>query len=320
MQTIEHPDELFPAFDANNIPVFISTDENYAPYASVLINSIIKNSSKKNNYDIIILETSLDENTKRKLFSFGENFMIRFFNLKHLNPENYCFESERFTYAAFYRLFAPVIFKNYEKILYLDIDIIALQDIAELYNTEIQNNYFGAVLDLILLVPNDVQKIYLDSISLRECTSYFNSGVLLFNLEKLRKENILNTFLEIAAKTTYKFADQDVLNLCCQNKITFIPYKYNYFPHSLTFIKQRLRKLKTNFYDEYLSYTKAKKNIHLIHYISDIKPWNISFIPSKLELYWWKYALSSPFLYEIITKNLYLVFHKYICAYNLSKI
>ena len=42
--------ELFPAFPENNIPVVFSSDDNYAPYLSVVIESLINNrSSDKNN-------------------------------------------------------------------------------------------------------------------------------------------------------------------------------------------------------------------------------------------------------------------------------
>ena len=60
------PDTILkPAFNRNNIPVALSSDNNYASYLAVTIKSIIANASAKYNYDIVILEKSISDIYKK---------------------------------------------------------------------------------------------------------------------------------------------------------------------------------------------------------------------------------------------------------------
>ena len=66
------------------IPVFFSSDDNYVPFLAVAITSLIKNASKKYNYDIIVLTTGISQANKRKIEKLKEdNVNIKFVNVNH---------------------------------------------------------------------------------------------------------------------------------------------------------------------------------------------------------------------------------------------
>ena len=72
-----------PAFTERNIPVVFATDQNYALYSTVFLQSLIRNSSAENNYDLILFEDSLPDSMKEKLASLvlnRKNFSLRFFS------------------------------------------------------------------------------------------------------------------------------------------------------------------------------------------------------------------------------------------------
>ncbi len=73
---------LSPAFTSNNIPIVFNVDEGYAGYFSVTLQSLLETASEENNYDLIILQKKLPQNTKTLLHDqIGGrcNFSLRFF-------------------------------------------------------------------------------------------------------------------------------------------------------------------------------------------------------------------------------------------------
>ena len=141
-----------PAYKNNNIPVVFSVDDNYAPYLSVCLQSLILHSSKKYNYDIWILDGGLGKDRQTrilKLINNTPNISIRFFDITSFSElGNYTFSiSNHASIANYYRLFIPIIFENYTKLLYLDCDLLICRDVSQLYNTNLDGSMLGAIND-----------------------------------------------------------------------------------------------------------------------------------------------------------------------------
>jgi len=109
-----------------------------------------------------------------------------------------------YTPFAFLRLFADKV-ELPEKIIYLDTDIMLNGDIGELYKTDISNHELGVVLDRY-------GQVFIRA-------NYFNSGVLLMNMEKIKKSHLLENARELCSKKKMPFPDQDALNKLCENKL-----------------------------------------------------------------------------------------------------
>lgn len=153
-------------------------------------------------------------------------------------------ENTRYPESAMYRLMAPQILKNEKRIIYLDADTIINMDIKELWNEELNDSGIGVVGEHDLLshygkakeehAESDLQEKILNRIEGANLKNAFNSGVLLMDLEKIRKiGDMLLPGVEFLAKYPgeSKFFDQDILNYFFATKATRLPWYYNILIH-----------------------------------------------------------------------------------------
>lgn len=110
------------------------------------------------------------------------------------------------------RLLADLVPQIPDKILYLDIDMMAAKDISELYNIDITNYEYAAVKEKYgskLLRPD-----------------YINAGMLLLNMNKIKETKLLEKARVLIKKRKLLFADQDAIFLSTTKKL-LLPRKYN---------------------------------------------------------------------------------------------
>lgn len=110
------------------------------------------------------------------------------------------------------RLLADKIENIPDKLLYLDIDMMAASDIAELYNTDITDYEYAAV------------KEKYGSIFIRP--DYINAGMLLLNMKKIKETGMLRKSRELIKTKKMLFADQDAIFRSTTKK-KLLPRKYN---------------------------------------------------------------------------------------------
>ncbi len=110
------------------------------------------------------------------------------------------------------RLLADLIPQIPDKILYLDIDMMANKDIAELYNVDISNYEYAAVKEKygsVFIWPD-----------------YINAGMLLLNIKKIKETGLLEKARYLIKTRKMLFADQDAIYRSTTKKL-LIPRKYN---------------------------------------------------------------------------------------------
>lgn len=132
---------------------------------------------------------------------------------------------EVLTLAAYNRILIPLVLSNHiNKCLYLDADIIVKDSLLELYNTNITNYAAGVIIDQSV---HDIRHYNRLGYSME--SGYFNSGVILYNLNFWREHNLVHETLSYIrdAKTILRFHDQDALNFVLREKKVFLPLKYN---------------------------------------------------------------------------------------------
>lgn len=287
---------LSPAFPDNNIPVIFSTDDKYYLFLSVVLHSLKVHSADTRNYDIIILEEHLNYNHKETLLSVikeKKNFSIRFINMtKYLTElgEDLFQEKMHWTRATYYRLCLPKILTGYEKIIYLDVDLIILTDIGDLFSIDIHDFLIGCILDPLVLSRTYLKYLKTEHLFAQP---YFNAGVLLINFKKFCKYNIMAKCLEILqSHSNFKSVDQDVLNIACQGKIKLLDMGWNYSNYWLPEFSKSHTPYSTSFRDAYSSHESYAKILHCI-----IKPWARP--DSKFADLWWAYAEELPFIDQI---------------------
>ena len=174
-----------------DVNLFFTCDENYIPFLSVTLESIRANASKNFNYVIKILHTNTIKFVTQELMLkeyYHDNFELEFVDIT--NQVKPIFSSlhtrDYYSKSTYYRLFIPTLYPELDKALYLDSDIVVLGDISELYNVDLGENLLGAVHDQAVQNTPEFQEYVLNRIGVKNQEDYFNAGVLLMNLAKLR--------------------------------------------------------------------------------------------------------------------------------------
>ena len=260
---------------SREIPVFFSTDDNYIPYLDVAVRSLIANASKNYNYRIIVLNTGLKADNIAKVKQNECNgFMIDFVDIsENVKDIKSRFKNVyHFSIVTYYRLFIASLFPQYDKIVYLDCDIVILGDISKLYHTELGENILGVVSDQYVCNTKEF-RVYAEKAIGVNPDTYFNAGVLVISLEYFRKNRIENKFVDLISKYDFDLLDPDqaYLNFLCFGKTVMLPNGWNKSPTE--------------------AICEGEKNI--VHYNLYKKPWQYDdMIDGE---YFWEYAKLSPF-------------------------
>lgn len=254
--------------------IVLACDNNFAPYCATTIASIATNNSgvvfylltdNLNNSNAQLLESMTEQMGSRLNIVYVDKTMFADFPMPKQSGLSHI------SLATYFRLFTPILLpKEIDKIIYLDCDIIVRHNIQELYNTNINDFYIGAVYhNDELSVNNGAFK----RLNIPPSQGYFNAGVLLINLKKWREDHIYDKCIEFLKKNRDNIVnhDQDVLNAVCGSKTKLLSYKWNtmnpFFMEHSKFSKDRIM----------VNYQKEdKSNITdptIIHFAFRPKPW-----------------------------------------------
>ncbi len=267
---------------SKEIPIFFSTDDNYIPYLDVAVSSLIANASRDYTYRIIVLNTGLkEENIAKVKRNEDDSFVIDFIDISK-NVENIKSHFKNvyhFSIVTYYRLFIASLFPQYDKIIYLDCDLVVLGDISRLYNIELGENILGAVVDHFVTTTKEFREYAKTAIGVNPDT-YFNAGVLLISLEQFRKNDIERKFINLITKHDFDLLDPDqaYLNYLCFGKTRLLPNGWNKAPAKIF----------------------CEGNENIIHYNLYKKPWQYDDVIDGE--YFWNYAERSLF-YDVILER-----------------
>ena len=292
-----------PKFEYNNIAIVLSANDYYIPYVSTLLQSILENSSENQNYDIVVLHRDISLKNQGVLSKQIEknNFSIRFFNIsEYMKDYTNLYTRGHFRIETYFRLLMQEILPDYHKVLYLDSDMVALSDVAELYQTNVEGYLLAACKDADTaglyngFEPN--KKYYMDNIlKIKKPYEYFQAGVILFNLDEFRHTYKIKDMMDFSMSYQWELLDQDVLNYLAQGHVNFVDMAWNVMMDWRGIrINQIISLAPHDLYDAYMQARKAPK---IIHYAGPDKPWDIPY--SDLAEYFWKYARNCPY-YEIL--------------------
>ena len=212
------------------VPVFFAVDDNYAPYLAVAIRSLSDNASRAYDYNIHILIDTLSDTNKSRLTAMQTNnvridFVCVADRLDSL--EKMLHLREYYTKATYYRFFIPELFPQYKKGIYLDCDMLILGDISELYRYDIKRLLVAAAAEEVMAnVP--VFGEYAEQVVGIPCDQYFNAGMLVMNLEEMRRFNIKEEFVALCKERAFRVTqDQDYLNVICAGRSLIVNQTWN---------------------------------------------------------------------------------------------
>lgn len=296
-------EEIKPAFGENNVPICFAANDKYIPLLSVTLSSIIENSNPEKNYDVVVLMTSVsDENQVeiRKLVTNHPNFSVRFINVgPYVFGYSFYTESDptntKFTDEIYYRVLVPALMPSYDNVIFLDADLVVLDDISKILDEDYSDVLVGAVRDYEG-ISNCYDKNYektryrINELGIKNFDNYFLSGVLVMNVKKFNEQFEMTDLLNLAVSKNWKQFDQDLLNYLCQDSLKIIDASWDF----LEDIYGTYQKLPKKLFEEFL---KSEKNPKIIHYSGSRKPWIK--IDSKYNKHFWEYAEKTSFLDEL---------------------
>ncbi len=289
----------------DTIPVVFAANDFFAPMCATTIASLLSNSDSARNYDIVVLNKDISTKNKslmKDMCSQYKNVSLRFFDVISL-LDRYSLKGDmHISVETYYRFLIQDILKDYDKVLYLDSDLICLHNLANLYDINIDNYWLAAIKDPDMIGQVNKSKDYHDyttnTLTLKNPYSYFQAGVLLLNTKLLRENYTTQQWLE-ESMTKYKYMDQDILNKNAQNNVKYLDMRWNVLTDCAG---KRISIIKQAPYYIYKEYMASRKTPFIIHYAGFQKPWND--VKCDFFVEFWQYAKLTPF-YEILLNLLY---------------
>lgn len=273
------------------IQLALISDDNYVVPTSVALKSIIASKAPGRKLGVHIIASGLSEDSKRVFLSYAndeveitliERDPTVFKELHTFKEDAVCVAS----ISALFKFVLPQLLPDHDKVLYLDGDLIVKQDLGEIYDLELGENYAA-------VVPDSGQ-IYYKHTYVRRVKKYFNSGVMLLNLKEMRRKHLAETLVRTKKELTdSNLMDQNVFNVVFDGHVKYLPIKWNFMPVSLDRAKGKwkLSELNELFEVDYKSVRDLFDDAAIIHYSSKDKPWKA---PDGALAYEWALTKETP--------------------------
>lgn len=268
------------------IPIVFSSDHNFVMPTGVAMLSVLQ-SAPGIVFDIFIIQgEDVTDDDRAILTGIATGSGSRITFISPGNQFDGAYEVRGISTASYYRLMIPWLIPQYDKVIYLDGDIIVKKDISKMLDIAddpqmlvygVRTGGFVSDRDLI----RHIVSLGLDN------RQYINGGIQVFNSKALRDNNMLDRFLEYK-DTRLLYQDQDIINLVCKGRIGWLPLEYNCSP-SLPDADRALLIDNGIATDETID--RALTSPAIIHYAGK-KPWK-TFTFHWWD--WWHVYSSSPF-------------------------
>ena len=239
--------------------VCFATDDIYAIHCAVALASVLKNARSQDDYNFYILDGGISKQNKKTISSLTDlrDCKIQFISIDQKTFASF-FLDYHFTKAVYYRILIPELI-DVDKVLYLDSDVIVRKDISAFFNMKIADYYMAAIEDNSPL--EQIQRLNAAGLKI-ESGHYYNSGVLLINCDKWRKEGITKELISCIAdnKKRILYPDQDMLNYFLQKKIKLVDRVWNFQlspPYNSMITEKEI------------------SSAAILHFVTGDKPWDV---------------------------------------------
>ncbi len=252
----------------NKIHIACNIDENYVQHCAVMLTSLFVNNHDLS-FEVHIIASQLTEQSVGSLNGIAQQYdqnISFYFGHEEFLKDCAIIKSDSYlTVAAYYRCFlADILPVHIHKVLYLDSDLIVRHSIAKLWNMDISQYPLACVEDMWSGKAYHYERLHYSPEY-----SYFNSGVLLINLDYWRIHNITQKSLQYIKENAENllFNDQDVLNGLFHASKLFIPVTWN-MQDGFYRCKRKTRNILWEEID------RTVNDPVILHYTCSKKPWH----------------------------------------------
>lgn len=240
--------------------------------------------NKRHRFHVHIFSFDISEKNKNCIKAFAERYgnTVSFYSFDDKGIKYPNIGSGHISKESYIRLFAPnYLPDDIERILYLDVDLLVLDDIQELYSIPMESAVIAGIMDY-------PEKDRYERLGIPSEYGYFNAGVMMFNIKLWKEAGLTHAAKNILNNTgiELKHHDQDVLNMLCHEKWKRISFRWNIMDVFFYDINQ---------YEEKYRNEIRKEITHpcIVHFTGSIKPWN-AWIPNPYYKYYYLYLAKTP--------------------------
>jgi lipopolysaccharide biosynthesis glycosyltransferase len=263
-----------------SIPIICAADDRYSMQLATMIASILYNLPLPYSINLFIIDGGIEEVNKGKVDQMvGSRGCITY-----LQPSESCLQgvkvSGHVSIAAYYRLLIPDLLPHLDKVLYLDCDLVVNDNILNLWQQDVTHCWLRAVQDISVPTIGDGIAEF-QSLGFSGNEPYFNSGVLLINLNEWRARKVgeLATRYVQENIASIRYWDQDGLNVVISGSWEPLEPKWNRIAHVHYYSSWEDSPFEEKTYRELID------NPSIAHFTTKFKPWNSYKHPDKQLFY-----------------------------------
>jgi UDP-glucose/galactose:(glucosyl)LPS alpha-1,2-glucosyl/galactosyltransferase len=268
--------------------ILLTTDKNYLQYAYVTFVSLLEN-NRDSHVDLYYVHYDIDDASISRFKRFFSTYDTTVTFLEYDFSAIREFKISRgLTQAVYLRIICgDILPQRVDRVLYLDPDIVVTQSLADLYDTDLGGYFFGAVEDFYGGRERH------STLDIPVTYGYFNSGVMLIDLEKFRLNNVSQRVMDYIRENNDRLAchDQDAFNAVLYDKRLTLHPRWNM--HLLALWRYRDHEA----YPLFEELREAVQRPAVIHYSGVVKPWHF-YCDHPFREEYWRYVKKTPYKYS----------------------
>jgi lipopolysaccharide biosynthesis glycosyltransferase len=259
-------------------------DDNFVMPTSVAVTSLIANKADDTRYDVYVVMAECSEESKNiiaKLDKINDDCNV---NIIETGLDKYRSVKQvaHVPIACLLKFDICDLITGYDKLIYLDGDIVVREDLTQLFNVDLKGKYAAAVKEII---------------NIDDARGNINAGIMLFNAKRIRGENLSKTLYETRMSLGDKPSmDQQTFNIVTKKDYVYLPIKYNcicgYLVKKEGANDYSIGDINRLYGTDYRSKKEIIETAAIYHFASGNKPWVYTFNTGADE--WYRYYKMSP--------------------------
>ena len=226
--------------------ILFASNDNGTDMLAVALYSVLKNNPA--NITFFIFNSEISTTNRQRIARLADpknNIKVTFIDVDPAKVAGIALTNKTVSMEAYYRYLAAELLPGEDEVLYMDIDMMCVGSLKDLYDTELDGYYLAAVEDYFVSQTEDYPG-FKTGIGFSKEDKYINSGLLLMNLAAMRESKIMEQFWNnlknkkaLIPSEFNIFADQTVTNLTFRGRIKFVDQKYNVLTTAMKYTKPK---------------------------------------------------------------------------------
>lgn len=255
----------------NQTPIVFISSNAWAVAAAVSLQSLLDHYEGSEPLKIYIVSADMSEANKDRFLSYsGKNVEVDVLEVDASVYDRFAVEGYYVPPLALLKFSLSKLLPQYNKILYLDIDILIQKDISELMHVDIEGYYAAGVIDMTAMETLHWHKRL-------NRMRYLNTGVLLLNAKRIRDEGLEERFFAVKeAHPEYQCMEQDTMNDVFNDEVKYLPPIWNLMTYNLwlnPYTQYSMEQINFFYSTDYKIFEDLEREAVIIHLTNEFKPW-----------------------------------------------